>query len=321
MAHTKSRRSSRVRSWSVLSREKISVRKHSSKEFRWRLRAIAGKGHRRAASWVLAALFLAALRASASTLADGPAPAADQDVSFRLMNDGFGDASPSSGDGCRLLLRAQGDSRYYEIAVNRRDNTVSIRKRAGELFYLTPEIPHAAPYDRWQDIRVSARDQADGSVKIEFYSGDMLLASATDDGTTGGSPFHDPGRIVLSKENSRMKVIAFNVGSPTPRAFAKSESPAPQLAALTPASAAAGGEAMDLALDGSGFSPKAVVRWNGTARPAFRRGDGRLIIRLSPGDVASPGIYPVTVSNPGARASKALAFKVEPGILQAEVTK
>src|SRR5262249_15170031 len=155
--------------------------------------------------------------------------------------------SPASGDGCSLLLRKQGPSRYYEISINRRDNTVSIRKRAGELFFLTAEIPHAAGYDRWQQIHALARDRQDGSVSIELYAEGALLASAVDDGTLGGPSIRLPRNIELAAENARIDVAAFSVNS-LANPPQMPESRAPQLAVLTPSSVAAGGPALDLAL-------------------------------------------------------------------------
>lgn len=84
----------------------------------------------------------------------------------------------------------------------------------------------------------------------------------------------------------------------------------PAISAISPNSRPAGGMAFNLTVDGIGFSSGAVVRWNGSARTAVLQGTTRLIVYISPSDVASPGTMSVSASNPGSSASNSLPFTV-----------
>ena len=309
----------RSRPWSGLLRSRIFVLAHGPFEFRWRSSSASRRRALTGAALLALACIGRVLRAEegSATCPSGP----ECHFYFRLLHRGFPAGDPSSGDGARLLLRASPDgARSYEVAVNRRDNTVSIRKNAQGSYLLTQELPHATPYDRWQALRVSIRDLQDGSVTIELASGRSRLAAAVDDGSIGGAPIREPGRTVLLRERALIEVADFEArGSERPELAAAP--PEPAIASITPSRAPAGDSAIDLAIDGSGFSPESSVRWNGSVRPAFLQGAHRLIIRLSQKDLAVPGDIPVTVSNPGANTSNALAFRVAPGILNAEVSK
>ncbi len=81
---------------------------------------------------------------------------------------------------------------------------------------------------------------------------------------------------------------------------------------MSPSSAAAGGAAFTLTVNGSGFVSGAVVRWNGANRTTTFVNSIRLTAAIPASDIATPGTAQVTVVNPGASASNALSFTVNP---------
>lgn len=88
---------------------------------------------------------------------------------------------------------------------------------------------------------------------------------------------------------------------------------APQLSALTPASAEAGGAAFTLNVDGAGFVNGSVIHWNGAARPTVYVSPTRLTANIPASDISNAGAALVTVANPdGGGTSDALTFRVEP---------
>lgn len=91
-----------------------------------------------------------------------------------------------------------------------------------------------------------------------------------------------------------------------------SASGSPTLTALYPASWPSGGTAFNLTVDGTGFSPGSVVRFNGVNRPGVLQGTTRLIVYIPPSDVAAAQTASVTVAVPGADGgvSNALSFAV-----------
>jgi len=75
----------------------------------------------------------------------------------------------------------------------------------------------------------------------------------------------------------------------------------PAIAELSPDSAQAGGAAFMLTVNGSNFSSKAVVNWNGTAQTAstvYVSGN-QLTVAVPASAIASAGAVQVTVTNPG----------------------
>jgi outer membrane protein assembly factor BamB len=86
---------------------------------------------------------------------------------------------------------------------------------------------------------------------------------------------------------------------------------APQVSALAPTSAAAGGPAFTLQVDGSNFTSASVVEWNGSPRQTAYVSATQLNAQISAADIAQPGNEAVTVSDPGAvSASNSMNFDV-----------
>jgi hypothetical protein len=91
--------------------------------------------------------------------------------------------------------------------------------------------------------------------------------------------------------------------------------PAPVGGSLNPNSASAGAPGLTLTVNGSGFVPGSVVRWNGANRTTTFVNANQLTATLTSADLASPGSATVTVSNPapGGGTSAAMTFTVVGG--------
>jgi hypothetical protein len=86
--------------------------------------------------------------------------------------------------------------------------------------------------------------------------------------------------------------------------------PAYHLRSISPTSAAAGSLDLTLTVNGAGFTPSSVVRWNGSNRaPAFVSAN-QLTVTIPAADLASAAVAQVTVFDPGADTTNALAFAV-----------
>ncbi len=94
--------------------------------------------------------------------------------------------------------------------------------------------------------------------------------------------------------------------------------PIPSVTALSPATAPAGTRDFTLTVDGSDFTPAALVRWNGQERPTTFVSDTRLTATISATDVLTTGTVPITVgyhryyNYASDGASNALPFTIQP---------
>jgi hypothetical protein len=76
------------------------------------------------------------------------------------------------------------------------------------------------------------------------------------------------------------------------------DNPAPDLTALSPTVATAGGGNFTLAVTGSGFVPGSVVQWNGASRATTFVSSSSLMATITAADIASAGAATVTVLSP-----------------------
>ena len=90
--------------------------------------------------------------------------------------------------------------------------------------------------------------------------------------------------------------------------------PAPTLASITPSSAAAGGPAFTLTVNGTGFVSQSKVRWNGTDRTTTFVSATQLSAAIPAADIATAGSAQVTVFSPapGGGTSAARTFTINP---------
>ncbi len=91
-----------------------------------------------------------------------------------------------------------------------------------------------------------------------------------------------------------------------------SGAPIPVINSLSPASAAAGGSAFTLTVNGSGFVTSSAVRWNGANRTTTYVSSTQLTATISTADIAAAGTAQVTVFNPapGGGTSNAQTFTI-----------
>lgn len=80
---------------------------------------------------------------------------------------------------------------------------------------------------------------------------------------------------------------------------AGSSNPAPAIASLDPNTVFTGSSGFTLTVNGTGFIPSSIARWNGSDRPTTFISSTQLRIALPATDRSLPGTASVTVSNPG----------------------
>jgi hypothetical protein len=90
--------------------------------------------------------------------------------------------------------------------------------------------------------------------------------------------------------------------------------PTPTLTSLNPASIPAGSAAFTLTVNGTNFTPGAVVNWQGSPRVTTFVSDTQVTAQITAADVATQGSAGITVVNPapGGGASNALVFTITP---------
>ena len=93
------------------------------------------------------------------------------------------------------------------------------------------------------------------------------------------------------------------------------ENPAPVITDLSPAIVEPGSGAVTVTINGSGFVPESIARFNGSPRPVAFVNSGQLLMDLSAADTSIAGDYPVTVENsgPGGGISNTAIFSVTSG--------
>lgn len=147
----------------------------------------------------------------------------DVSVNFDLLNQGL-NSSPStpavSWDGVHIFLRYQSEYNLYYTSINRRDNTVIIKKKIpggpsnnGTYYELSRYTAHAVPYNTWQNVTATVKNNADGSVTISLYADGKLLVSTIDNGTIGGAPIRNAGKVGMRGDNANLKIKNFTVKS------------------------------------------------------------------------------------------------------------
>lgn len=72
----------------------------------------------------------------------------------------------------------------------------------------------------------------------------------------------------------------------------------PSISVLAPNSVTSGGSGFTLTVNGSSFSSKAVVNWNGTAQATTVVSGNQLVAAIAASDIAAPATVQVTVTNP-----------------------
>jgi hypothetical protein len=147
----------------------------------------------------------------------------DVSVSFSLLNQGLTTTARTPAvawDGLHIFLRYQTEAHLYYASLNRRDNTVIIKKKipggpsnGGTYYNLSPAIPFNVPYNAWQSVKATVKTNPNQSVTIQLFQQGQLLASATDTGAIGGPPITAAGRVGIRGDNANLKFDNFLVQS------------------------------------------------------------------------------------------------------------
>lgn len=147
----------------------------------------------------------------------------DVAVTFDLLNQGLNSSLSTPAvdwDGVHIFLRYQSEYNLYYASINRRDNTVVIKKKVpggpsnnGTYYNMSTYNTHAVPYNTWQQVKVTVKNNADGSVTIQLFANSVLVASMTDNGTVGGAPIRNAGKVGIRGDNDNFKFKNFTVTS------------------------------------------------------------------------------------------------------------
>jgi len=140
----------------------------------------------------------------------------DVTVSLRLLNHALTTTSRTPAraiDGVHIWLRYQSETELYAVSVNRRDSTVAIKKKCaggpsngGSYYTLAKPVKNEPiPFGVWQQIAVTIRNNADGSVGISLSLDGLPLASATDSGL-GCAPILKTGAIGIRGDNDNFSI-------------------------------------------------------------------------------------------------------------------
>lgn len=155
----------------------------------------------------------------------------ESEVTFRLLNQSLTawPTSPATAwDGFHIQLRYVSQYNLYAVSVNRRDGTVIIKKKVpggpsndGTYYNIGAYRNYPVPYGAWQAVRVTIRDNPDGSVALQLFVDGIPVASGLDDGSLGGPPIRQAGRIGVRGDNCEFRFDDFTVtalgdGPPAP---------------------------------------------------------------------------------------------------------
>lgn len=134
-------------------------------------------------------------------------------VSFSLWNWGLLADRATDWDGAHVFLRYKSPDLTYFVSINRRDNTVVIKKEVGDQDYhvLSPVVAHTVPYGQKQSIVATVQTLDDSSVKLTLSAGGRVLVEGVDDGSKGGLPIYGPGPAGIRGDNANLEVDDFSI--------------------------------------------------------------------------------------------------------------
>jgi uncharacterized protein (TIGR03437 family) len=119
-----------------------------------------------------------------------------------------------------------------------------------------------------------------------------------------------PATLTIRGSDGSVRVIQNGANGEYSIPDLPSAAPAQTQISLTPNSATAGSNGLTLTVNGSGFTDKSVVLWNGSARPTQFSSAQKLIATLSANDLGTVGTATVVVFTSGLGTTGALTFKI-----------
>ena len=155
-------------------------------------------------------------------------------------------------------------------------------------------------------VFIDATDVNGNPVAVTNYTGGSTLVAETDSGGSG----------CISTDCCRTdgySAIFATFGAANSSGVGNKGNPVPLVnQPLVPSSAVAGGPALTLIVNGTGFIAGATVDWNGSARPTTFVSASQLTAAISASDVATAATAAITALNPtpGGKASNVVYFPV-----------
>lgn len=139
-------------------------------------------------------------------------------VQLELLDQGVTSTAttpPRDWDGVHLFLRLRGESLLYAASVDRRDDTVVVKKKVaggdanGGTYFTLGRADHRVRRGVWRRIRATVVDDAGGHVVIRLYEDGRLLLRVVDDGRHGAPIAR--GRVGLRGDNCDFRFSNFVV--------------------------------------------------------------------------------------------------------------
>ncbi|MDP3963129.1 MAG: hypothetical protein Q8Q39_01395 [bacterium] len=141
-------------------------------------------------------------------------------VSFDLLNQGLVSTNQTPAvawDGVHVFLRYQNEESLYYASINRRDNSVVVKKKVpggpsngGTYYNIGNTKTFTVPYNAWQAVRATIKNNTDGSVTITLSVNGSVILNVTDAGT-GGSPIRAGGKSGIRGDNTNLKFKNFKI--------------------------------------------------------------------------------------------------------------
>jgi glucose/arabinose dehydrogenase len=147
----------------------------------------------------------------------------------------------------------------------------------------------------------------------DYCSGKIWGATADDAVSWTSSLLLESGENISSfGEDESGEIYVVGLGGSVLKVLSTPEYALPILTGLSPGAALAGDGPLTLTVEGSGFAPGSVIRWNGSNRTTAYVSATRLTAAIAAADLSSPGDVPVSVFNPapGGGASSSASFHV-----------
>ncbi|GAB3280778.1 hypothetical protein GCM10027589_07840 [Actinocorallia lasiicapitis] len=138
----------------------------------------------------------------------------DVKVDLKLRNLGLRSGGPDT-DGVHVWLRYQTQFELYVVSLNRRDNSVVIKKKLtggdsnGGTYHELGKAGYSVPYGAWQSFSVTIRStEGGGAATITVSKEGRQLLQVTDRGT-GGHVITNPGAVGIRADRCEFEFTDF----------------------------------------------------------------------------------------------------------------
>jgi uncharacterized repeat protein (TIGR01451 family) len=179
---------------------------------------------------------------------------------------------------------------------------------------LTPDpLTMAIDSTAAMNVTINAAQAADRVVMLESLNPAVASVPASVTIVAGNT---SAGFTISSGANTGSTTVSAtlpaSLGGNSATATVNVENPAPAITTIVPNAAVAGDPAFTLTVNGSGFIPGSVVRWNGADRPTTFVSSSQLTADIPAADIALAGTAEVRVFNlgPGGGLSNAATFTI-----------